>query len=223
MIDNEKNNEDMEFNMNLEIVSDEELSMFQEFELEKETIKEAESLNKEMFYKKVNKDTMEKVKKSLEEHEKIEFYFTGADVEITAIKAATFLVASGSGVTSTDWAINKTVVFTNKKIFIVQRNNFLQYLKHEEVYYENINKVHLYKKNRVMEIRYNEKDKKYIEYPEGMEYNVEKIINLKENISFKKSKGEYLQLIEKLSKIWLIVGLIIAAIFIATTCIPVMF
>ncbi|MGL5084836.1 MAG: hypothetical protein ACRC68_03835, partial [Clostridium sp.] len=103
-------NIELDNDFNLNIISDEELSMFEEFDLDDTIIAKAKTLNDEIFYKKVNKDAIDKIKNTLDKDEEIDFYFTGADIEVANIKSATSLMSRGSGITSTDWSLNRTLV-----------------------------------------------------------------------------------------------------------------
>ncbi|MGL5353214.1 MAG: hypothetical protein ACRDA5_07795 [Clostridium sp.] len=207
-------NIELDNDFNLDIICDEELSMFEEFDLDDTIIAKAKALNDEIFYKKVNKDAMDKIKNTLDTDEEIDFYFTGADIEVANIKAATSLMSRGSGITSTDWSLNRTLIFTNKKIYIMQRNNFLQYLSHQEVSYNDISKIHLYNKNKVMEIRYNKNKKKFIEFPEDSLDSISTLLDLKLNTKVKQIKGNYLSPVEIFSKLYLIISLLAAIAFI---------
>lgn len=207
-------NIDFDNDLNFDIISDEELSMFEEFDLDDTVLAEAKALNDEIFYKKVNKDAMDKIIDTLDKDEKIDFYFTGGDIEVANIKAATSLISRGSGVTATDWSLNRTLIFTNKKIYIMQRNNFLQYLSHQEVSYDDISKVNLYIKNKVMEIRYNKDKKKFIEFPEDSLDSLSTLLSLKLNTKIKQIKGNYASPMDVFSRIYLIISLIAAIAFI---------
>lgn len=198
--------------IDLDIISDEELSMFQDFELEDETIKQMEILNKDIFYKKINRDAIEKVKESLNEDEEIEFYFTGLDIQTSNVKTITTIFSRSGNLGSGEWGLNKTIVFTNKKIFIVQRNNMLEYLSHEEVTYENIKEIYLYKKNSVMEIRYKNNNKKQIDFQKEIFESIYKLA--KKRVNVKAIKGEYLSLMDKFLRIYLILSLIGVLLFI---------
>ncbi|MGL5084347.1 MAG: hypothetical protein ACRC68_01270, partial [Clostridium sp.] len=85
---------------------------------------------------------------------------------------------------------------------------------HQEVSYNDISKINLYSKNKVMEIRYNKNKKKFIEFPEDSLESISTLLELKLNIKVKQINGNYLSPMEIFSKLYLIISLTVAIVFI---------
>lgn len=140
------------------LISDEELEIFEKQEVNEELVNKIKSKNKEIMQTIITDKIIKDISNNLDKDDKIEFYFTAMDYEVSLTRGSLAYISYMGVVANGDnWGAKVTSIFTRKKLVLVKRNLMDVIVETEFIDYKDIDCCKVNNREKLLIIEYQDK------------------------------------------------------------------
>lgn len=124
-------------------VTDKELEEIDKVEIDNKLLAKLKTKQKNNFFQELIYKAIEKVKEQLEDEE-IEIYFQGRNFNSNTARALLTIISPIVSHPMLGWFSNVVIIKTNKRILVMETNNYNEYVTHYEINKE----IHIYSEDK---------------------------------------------------------------------------